>query len=191
VRTFIIYARKARTDSNFNIEDLPSSGGRMDLVCRAISSALWISREIRRDSRIYVVLNGPPNPPVTLLFDGKEIRKISPDERHLSIWIKKALSEDITKDWKRFRNGILLARKSFQEIIKEQEGNIYVLHEKGKKIEKFDENPVFILGDHLGLPSKEEKFALRKGEKVSLGKVPYLTSSCISVVNWLCDKDVK
>ncbi len=187
MRTFIIYSRKGRTDSKFNIEDLPSSGGRMDLVARCINSALWLSDQIRKDTKIFVVLNGPPNPPVTLCFDGNKIKKMTPDERSISIWIKKVLNSDFGEKWTEFRNGILVSRKSFQEIIKEHEKrNIYVLHEKGKKL-KIKKDPVFILGDNIGLPEKEEKMALKHGKKLSLGKKTYLASSCISILNYMID----
>lgn len=192
MRTFVLFARKARTDSNFNIEDLPSSGGRMDLVARCITAALWLSHAIRPYSKIYAVLNGPPNPPVTILFDGGSIRKVSTDERTTALWIKKALKEDFGKEWHEFRPGILIARKSFQEIIKElKDFPIYVLHEKGEPISDVDvkENPVYIVGDYLGIPYKDEKFAMRYAEsKVSLGKQVYLASSCISIVNWILDQ---
>jgi len=192
MRTFILYARQARTDSNFNIEDLPGSGGRMDLVARCITASLWLSHAIRPDVKFYVVLNGPPNPPVVILFDGAAIQKVSTDERTTALWIKKALMEDFGKEWHTFRPGILVAHKSLQEIIKElKDQNIYVLHENGTNISdvKIKENPVFLLGDHIGIPSKDEKFVLRYAEeKISLGKQVYLASSCISVINWVCDE---
>ncbi len=187
MRTFIIYSR-GRTDSRFNIEDLPSSGGRMDLVARCINSALWLSHGIRRNTRLYIVLNGAPSPPVTLCFDGSKIKRISPDERSIAIWIKKVLASDFGKEWKEFRNGILVSRKSFQDIVKEHDKkNIYVLHEKGKKM-KLKKDPVFVLGDNFDIPKKEEKFVLKYGKKLSIGEKSYLSSSCISVLNWLCDK---
>ncbi len=70
MREFILRASKALTSPDFNLNDLPSSGGRMDLVCRCISSALWVSNDLRRDTKIFVVLEGPPNPPRTIIFDG-------------------------------------------------------------------------------------------------------------------------
>ncbi|MEM5804898.1 MAG: tRNA (pseudouridine(54)-N(1))-methyltransferase TrmY [Candidatus Aenigmatarchaeota archaeon] len=192
MRTFVLYAGKARTDGNFSVEDLPSSGGRMDLVARCITSALWLSHAVRPDARIYCVLNGPPKPPVTVVFDGSSVRKISPDERSIALWLKKALSGDICKDWKEFRPGILVARKSFQEIIKEHEGGpVYVLHENGRSIGEVNlkEDPVFVVGDNFGIPKNDESFALRSGEKLSIGKKSYLASSCIAVLNWFCDKN--
>jgi len=193
MRTFVIFVGKARTDGNFNMEDLPSSGGRMDLVARCISSALWLSHAVRPDAKIYCVLNGPPKPPVTVLFDGAAIRKISPDERSIALWLKKALSEEIADDWHEFRPGIMTARKSFQEIIREHEGRpIYVLHEKGEDIKEAElkGDPVFVIGDNFGIPKNDESFALRNGEKISIGKESYLASSCIAVLNWFCDRMV-
>ena len=49
--------------------------------------------------------------------------------------------------------------------------------------------PVFVLGDHIGLPKTVEDFVLRYGEKVSLGKQPYLAASCITILNFLMDKN--
>ena len=48
-------------------------------------------------------------------------------------------------------------------------------------------NPVFVLGDNHGIPKNDEKFVLREANKISLGKESYLASSCISVLNWVCD----
>lgn len=184
MRTFVLYARKAKTDNAFNINDLPSEG-RMDLVCRCISSCMFLSYKKREKVRLYVVLNGPPKAPITLCFTEKS--NFYPDERSIAKLIKKLLSSKITKEWKE-QDGILIAKKSFQELVKELEGNFYVLHEKGKVVKNIKDAPVFILGDNRGIPKNEEKNVLRKGEKISLGKNRYLASSCISVLHWLCDQ---
>jgi tRNA (pseudouridine54-N1)-methyltransferase len=87
--------------------------------------------------------------------------------------------------------GIKSDRTSFETLLKNKAGqtSIYVLEEHGKDISEVDvtENSVFILGDHVGLPKKVESFALRFGEKVSLGKQPYLAASCITILNFLLD----
>jgi tRNA (pseudouridine54-N1)-methyltransferase len=189
MRTFILFAQKARTDGNFSLEDLPGSG-RMDLVSRCVSATLFTSHAIRTDTRMFVVLNGPPNPPVTLTFDGSVLKKVAPDERGIAIWIKKALTQ--LADGKRaaLSNGIIAERKSFQELLKGMNSPIYVLHEDGEPIEGVDvgKDTVWIIGDDVGLPDKDEKFALRFGKRVSLGKKSYLASACVSVVHWVCDR---
>lgn len=188
MRTFVLYARKARTDDNFKLNDLISAG-RMDLVCRCISSALWLSHKAREDARIFVVLNGPPKPPVTICFQGLEYSTVYVDEITNAKWVKKILSMNFGKEWLEVE-GTKVARKSFQEVLTELGGKNYVLHEKGEFIEnlKLNKNPIIVLGDQVGLPDKEERFALRNGEKISLGKNIYLASSCISILNWICDK---
>jgi len=189
MKTFVLYARKARTDDKFKLGDLINAG-RMDLVCRCISSALWLSHNVRGDTRIFVVLNGPPKPPVTICFQGSSLSKVYVDETTNAKWIKKLLSMKFGKEWLDL-DGTRIARKSFQEVLSELKGKNYVLHEKGEFIDnvKIDENPIFVLGDQVGLPDKEEKFALRNGEKISLGKNVYLASACISIINWVCDKN--
>lgn len=188
MRTFVLYARKARTDDNFKLNDLISAG-RMDLVCRCVSSALWLSHKAREDARIFVVLNGPPKPPVTICFQGSEYSTVYVDEITNAKWVKKILSMNFGKEWLEVE-GTKVARKSFQEVLTELGGKNYVLHEKGEFIEnlKLNKNPIIVLGDQVGLPDKEERFALRNGEKISLGKNIYLASSCISILNWICDK---
>ncbi|HLE07680.1 MAG TPA: tRNA (pseudouridine(54)-N(1))-methyltransferase TrmY [archaeon] len=191
MRTFILYSH-ARTDASWNIEDMPSSGGRMDLVARCVSASLWLSYTIRRDTEFIAVLNGAPSPPIAMKFSGERLKNVSPDERSVGLWLKKVLAQNVEKDWIEIFPGIFAAQKSFQEIVKEyKEQKIFILHEKGEPIQeqKFskEENLVFILGDNVGIPAKDEKFALRHGEKISLGKTSYVASACINVVNWIAD----
>ncbi|MFB6088932.1 MAG: tRNA (pseudouridine(54)-N(1))-methyltransferase TrmY [Candidatus Aenigmatarchaeota archaeon] len=189
MREFILYSRKGLTSPSFNLDDLPGSGGRMDLAARCVISALWMSRQMRRDSRIYLNLNGPPDPPVTLFFDGDGLRKVSPDGRNVATWIQKVLKKRYTFDeseWKEVKNGIFLSNKSFRDLIKDNEDKqFYVLHEEGEDIRgiKIADNPVFVLGDHIGLPKIEKKFTKRFDmKKISLGSESYFSSQSITLV---------
>lgn len=91
--------------------------------------------------------------------------------------------------------GISTGKTSFEALlkVKAETSSIYVLEEGGKDIAetKLSENAIFVLGDHVGLPKKAEVFALRYGEKISLGKQPYLAASCITILNYLLDRQVK
>jgi len=68
-----------------------------------------------------------------------------------------------------------------------------VLEEGGRNLQEspLPDNSLFILGDHVGLPKKAEAFALRFGEKISLGKTPYLATSCITIINYTLDQQAK
>lgn len=191
MKQFILYTSKAVTSPDFSLDDLPGSGGRMDLVARCICNALWISHDLRRDSCIHVVACGSPNPPVVISFYGDRLRDVSPDERNIAAWIKKALAK------KRKNPGIIIRKLSFQQLVEElaSAGNFfYILHEQGRDISKVKLNvdSVFILGDHIGLPEKEEQFVAQfEHEKISLGTTSYLASQCITVLHYELDKKQK
>ncbi len=188
MREFIVYSEKGATSSNFSIKDLPGSGGRMDLIARCVISALWLSKDIRRNSRIIFSLNGPPQEPVALEFDGSALERVTPDERNIAIWIKKSFGrKEIEKKWKEVHKGIRISKRKFEDIIKDKKDKkLYILNEDGDDIRnvEIDGDPVFILGDHIGLPNKKLKFVQdHNGEKISLGPKSYFTTHSITLTH--------
>ena len=198
VRTFIIKANKAHTRADFSLKDLPGTSGRIDLLCRALNSAFLLSRGFRKDVRVWVNLNGPPDPPKTIRFEGSEIKPktINPDEMSLAKIIVKALrvGESVKDPAKEHPvlPGIYVSNLRFEDVVRRTLKNsaLYYLHENGKPIEKtnFKGNVAFILGDHEGLTKEDEKFLDGIAEKVSVGKRIYLTSHVIAYVNIFLDK---
>ncbi|WP_048055709.1 tRNA (pseudouridine(54)-N(1))-methyltransferase TrmY [Methanotorris igneus] len=205
MREFIFKANKTITSSNINLKDLPGSCGRLDLVCRCVSSAFFLSHDIRRDVIFYAVFYGEPNPPVALKFVGNELKKVSPDERNIAIFIKKALKkfeetpENKKTEWTESTPGIYVAKKEFRDIIleKKNEGKrILYLHKEGKDFEnvKINENEdvMFVLGDHIGIGEEDEKFLEDIGaEKVSLSPLELHADHCIVIVHNILDKRFK
>lgn len=198
-REFIVRALKARTDPFFNINDLPGSGGRMDLVARCISSALFVSHKIRRNTVIHVVLEGPSKPPKVVSFNGETLRKVSPDERNIASHIRIALKIGLSLkkgEEKEVSPGIKIANKSWEKLVKEklQECKVFYLHAKGEPFEtiekEIDRNDrvCFLLGDHLGIPRKSELFLEKLGiKKISFGRVEYLASHAIVITHYKLD----
>ncbi len=184
-REFVLFSRIGQTDAHFqSLHD----AGRLDIVHECIVSSLFFSHGLRRDVTFHAILNGPPNPPVHIQIDGSTLYDVRTDMDTWQVILKKTLSgkphPGITKD-----------KTSFEALVKTkaQTHQIYVLEEDGKDISKvtLGENSLFILGDHVGLPKKAELFAQRFGEKISLGKQPYLAASCITIINYTLDKPVK
>jgi len=103
------------------------------------------------------------------------------DEKTWEDILRKVLSGNV-------HQGIELRRESFQEVLRTKH-NVFVLEEGGEDILNVNlgETPVFVLGDQVGLPRKDEKFALRFGTKISLGKKPYLAATCVDVINYVLD----
>lgn len=162
--------------------------GRLDIVYECIISSLFLSHGIRRDATFHAVLNGPPAPPLHLQISGTQLYDARTDISTWEVILKKALSG-------KTHPGVTVNKTSFEALLKAkaETAPIYVLEEGGKNVAevKIGQNAVFVLGDHVGLPKKVENFALRFGEKVSLGKTPYLAASCITVLNYVLDTKQK
>jgi tRNA (pseudouridine54-N1)-methyltransferase len=182
MREFILYSRLGRTDSNWtNLHD----AGRLDIAYECTIAALFLSHAIRKDTTLYTILNGPPNPPLCIKIQGEKLHDVRTDQQTWQQIFKKTLSG-------KAHPGIIFAKTSFEALLKAKanESQVYVLEEHGKDIAgiTLGKEPIFILGDHVGLPKKTESFALRYGEKISLGKQPYLAATCITILNFLLDK---
>ncbi len=154
MRAFLIIGNKAAT-GKFNLNDLPGSAGRMDIMCRCIASALFLSHDVRRDVEVYLLLLGPPDPPKAVKVVGREVRYMAPDERNIGGLLSKALTLKVDDSWKESTPGIYVARKTLEELLDElvEKYEMYYLREDGADIRdvEFGENPLFILGDHLGV----------------------------------------
>jgi tRNA (pseudouridine54-N1)-methyltransferase len=184
-REFILFSRLGKTDPAFtNLHD----AGRLDIVYECAVASLFLSHGIRRDVTFHAVLNGPPNPPLHIQIDGGRLYDVRTD---LDTW-QQILRKLIAG---KSHPGIRVDKTSFEALLKveAQTHRVYVLEEGGKSIAELElaDDAVFVLGDHVGLPKKAETFALRYGEKISLGKQPYLAASCITVVNYLLDRQAK
>ena len=166
MREFIILTNSRPKD--FDINNMPGDG-RYDLIARCIREALWLSGSLR-NSKIHIIMNN-----MVMSFDNK-IKRISPDERSIGLWIKKIISGGTNP-------GIsFVPKNNFWDSFESR--NCYVLDRYGKKINNIlSSNPVFILGGHKGFT---EEVSI-KADKISLGNKEYLTSQCITILNWLSD----
>ena len=200
MREFVFFSRTARTSGNF--QDLMEAG-RMDIACHVVINSFFISNKMRDDVKLHMVFYGPPTPPRHLeMFPGKVIpetgkqagkNQLDISKKDVANVIKKMLFKykegRKTEVW----NGFEIEKKNLTEVIEQlkQEGKtIYLLDPDGEEIEKanIEKNPVFILGDHKGIPEKELKRLKQTCVPVSLGKVVYFASQTITIVNHELDK---
>lgn len=187
---FVLRARKAVTRANFNLDSLPKEG-KMDIVCEVISNALFVSDDVRRDTIVHAVMEGPPNGPRTVTLNGKEITGFRSDERSIALIIKEALSRGAFLELNKevhVRKGVSIAKKSFERLVWElsQENQLVYLDQKGDDIRNTDLNMkmCFILGDYLGLPDKTKKLMVdTNAKKMSLGPVILYAAHCPVIIN--------
>jgi tRNA (pseudouridine54-N1)-methyltransferase len=185
-RVFILKASEGRTAPDFSLKSL-SGFGRMDLIARCILAALCDAEGLRRDTTFVIVLEGPPDPPITLTLKGEEMRTAPVSEVKAAQIVLDVLSG-------RKVEGVKMERKEFNRVVMEYKENgflLYYLHEGGEDSRrvKFENKTAFILGDQKGLDARSEHLLDKaKVKRVSLGPYPYLASHCIVIVNNELDK---
>lgn len=192
MREIIYYSRTAPTAGNFIKEDLAESG-RIDIAIHTVIAAFFLSHKIRTDMKLHLIFAGPPDPvkhlelkPVT---EGKTgIDKIYMGKKDVSGVLKKMLYKYREGEKKEVFPGFWIEKRGFLDLVNtlSKEGrNLYILDPDGEDIRTIDikEDPIFILGDHKGLPNKEYKRLAQSCTPVSIGKRTYFASQTISIVN--------
>ncbi|MCS7119035.1 MAG: tRNA (pseudouridine(54)-N(1))-methyltransferase TrmY [Archaeoglobaceae archaeon] len=192
MRGFLIIGNEAVTEP-FNLSDLPGAG-RMDVLCRCVSQALFLSHSMRRDVEVYLLLLGKPNPPKVIKISSNELRRMSPDERNIGGHIRKAVGFKISKDWVETNSGIFVAKKNIEELLDELSSSytICYLREDGESIRNeiySIKNPLFIVGDHIGVKKQEEDIILYYAVKIlSVSKLSLMAEQCITIAHYELDK---
>ena len=194
MRDFIFFSRNARTSGNFN--DLMKAG-RMDIVCHVVINSFFISHRMREDVKLHLVFYGPPTPPRHIeIFvkneegmpeTGKKVGSLDISKKDIAGLIKRILFKYQEGRKVEAFPGCFIEKKSLIKIVEElaKTRAIYLLDRNGDNVREIEikENPIFILGDHEGLPKKELRRLSKSAKKVSLGKANYFSSQVVSILN--------
>ena len=190
MREFIYFSNKARTSGNFDTSRLMDAG-RMDIAIHVLINAFFLSHNIRENTKLHLVFNGPPNPPVHMqLFPNGERTsgKITLSKKDVANLIKKLLYKVRQNEKVTVEKGYEVEKKSLFKVIDELENEgkeIFILDKKGEDIRniKFTKDPVFVLADQEGFPHKELKKLKSIGKSVSVGNKMYFASQVVTIVN--------
>ena len=159
----------------FKLNNLPK--GRVDVLARCVSSAIFLSHGVREQTRIWLQLQEAG---VTLCLDGGAVKGMHPDERSLAAAMKRTLSvahggatprDDVANGWSTRRGGLgaLLA-----ELQQQAPRPLMQLHEQGS------------LSLEGSLAEEEEEAAelwpRRSGEAEAAGDAREGGSSCPGVI---------
>jgi tRNA (pseudouridine54-N1)-methyltransferase len=155
MRVFAIIGHLARTDGGYSLNDLPGSGGRMDVLCRCVNACFFLSHDLRRDVECYLILCGEPAGPKTVKVSGETIRSLSPDERSAGALIKKALDTVCGTEFRDAADGIRVRKGGLERLMTEH--TFAVLDEHGTDVRMAAPLPdAFLLSDHLNYTQAEE-----------------------------------
>ena len=187
MREFILRARKGPTGPNFSLDKL-SDSGRLEVVAHCLSNALFYSKNIRQQTIIHVVFDGPGDPPKTIRLESDHLPYFGGfDEQAFAKLIQRALQAGLglpLGEERQVDSGLFVAKKAFETLIKEksQTGHLYYLQKKGEDIRTltFPPNPTFVFTDHLAMPKKTDKYLQRLGaHPISVGPQMLFASHCI------------
>jgi len=173
MRQFVVVGHDAPTTPEFSLDDLAGGAGRLDVLCRCVTSAFFLSHDIRADVRVHLVLADE----YTVSFDGSELRRLNPDERSTAALVRTALEEReeaIGHIPVETSPGVSLTRRGFEGTLEEvaRGSTVVELHEDGAPVVDVEtpESPVFVLSDHHDFTDDEAALlAETTDERVSLG----------------------
>ncbi len=157
IRRFVVVGQTASASGEFSIDDVPSSGGRIDVLLRCLRAALLVSHGVRRNVIVYLVLRGGDTGPRVLRVAGRDVQFLRPDERSLAHLVKKtlALPSSTGASLVETKPGISVAQGDVECVLADAPGAAaYLLSEEGSDIraEPLDAaDSLFFIGDHLGL----------------------------------------
>lgn len=194
MRYFVVVGHKAATTGDFKLDDIAGGAGRLDILVRCVNSAFFLSHEIRRDTELYLVLQGGNDAPKTVRLSGDALRYLNPDERSTSSLIRNALMKKIPKGEEiRSSPGIFVSKRSFSEVISllSEKGKIVYLKEDGEDVRGYTvpQDPVFIISDNRDLTEEEESILMEHSpDKISLGPYSLHADHCMIIIHNEADR---
>jgi tRNA (pseudouridine54-N1)-methyltransferase len=187
MRRFVVLGRTATAGADFSLDDLPGSSGRLDVLLRCVRAALLLSHGLRRDTAIYLVLQGGPLAPRTIRIDGRTAEYLRPDERSLAGAVRNLLGRDHSAlrglAFGESTRGVAIALGGLDAVLADlAEGagtafTPYMLDEgpgaRDVREAPIDlEHPVFFVGDHLGFDDDARaRLEALGAQRLSLGPV--------------------
>ena len=189
MRYFVITGHKAFTTGDFKLDDIAGGAGRLDILVRCVNSAFFLSHDLRKDVEAYLVLEGGDDAPKTVIFRGKDLRYLNPDERSTSSLIRNALLKKVQPGEEvRSSPGVYVTRMSFEDVIEDlsKKGSFVYLKEDGIDCREYEfpENPIFVLGDNHDLTEAEEELLLSHSpDKICIGPYSLHADHCMIIVH--------
>lgn len=191
MRQFIVLGHDAPVASDFALSDLAGGAGRLDVLCRCVNSAFFLSHDLREDVRVHLVLQDE----FTVTFEGCDLRRLNPDERSTAALVRNALEEReeaIGHIPVETSPGISLRRMGFADLLDDIDGTVVQLHEDGDSIVEVDapSDPVFVLSDHHDFEEWEADVLVDHSDlRVRLGPERLHADHAITVAQHYLDTD--
>ncbi|MBX3693060.1 tRNA (pseudouridine(54)-N(1))-methyltransferase TrmY [Dokdonella sp.] len=196
MRTFVLRARAAPTDGKTLLASVGSEV-HVEILAHALMNAIFVAQSHRPDVVIYLVLESTPDYSRTIRFEADVMRDIGGfDERALLGRIARALDASAgmgKEETRAVEAGVSVQTISFERLVQRLAADhaLYVMDRKGLPIHEqvFDENPCFLLTDHIPMPKNTLRGLERLGaKKLTLGSRMLFASQCIVLIHHELDR---
>ena len=192
MREFVVVGHDAPTTPDFSLDDLPGAG-RLDVLCRCVTSAFCLSHDIREAVRVHLVLTGE----YVVRFDGADLRHLHPDERSAASLIRGALEDrdDAVGAMAADASpGVTIRRGGLGDALEALPQSAYVLalRADGDPITDLEppEHPAFVLSDHRPFTDAEAAvLADVADDRVAVGPLPLHADQAVTVAHNYLDTD--
>jgi tRNA (pseudouridine54-N1)-methyltransferase len=192
-RRFVVIGQQATASPDFSLLDLPGTSGRLDVLLRCLRAALLVSHGLRRDTIVYLVLQGGPDAPRVLRVDGSEIRFVRPDERALALLVQKALGRELPAAERNafvtIRPGLARASGDLEAVLADlgpRAVTSYVLEEDGRDVRGLplaDDDVVVFVGDNHGFDAATRaRIDLLGATAIGIGPISLHADDAITVI---------
>ena len=191
MRSFVVLARDATASSDFSLDDLPGTSGRLDVGLRCVRAALLISHGLRRDVVVYLVLGKGGGVQCTFRIRGADAQFLRPDERSLAVLLKKTLAVGVpeTAGFVEVRPGVALARGGLDRVVADVgPATLYVLEEGAPDVRSVSDlvatDSTFLLGGHTGFDPETRKAIGALGARpLSVGPIGIHAEDVVTILS--------
>ena len=196
MRTFVLRARAAPTDSQKLLASVGTQA-HVEILAHTLMNAIFVAQSHRADVVVYLVLESTEDFSRTIRFDANAMHAIGGfDERALLGKVAKALdaSRGMGKDETRpVESGVTVRTLSFERLVQDlaEEHQLFVMDPKGASMREqvFQDNPCFVLTDHIPMPKKTFHTLERLGaKKITLGSRMLFASQCVVLIHHELDQ---
>lgn len=194
MRRFVLVSHTGRSDGDWHLNDLTAGAGRIDVLCRNVQSAFFLSHGLREDVEVYLVFVASPVRQKTVRIEGAKVQMLHPDERSTAARIQQALKGGWSvPDWKEVQRGVSVAAYGLEELLAELKGTgtLVLLDPEGAPVEsvQWPQDPILVLSDHVPFTRSEYRLLEAQGAtRVSLGPYWYHGNHAIAVAQWALDR---
>jgi tRNA (pseudouridine54-N1)-methyltransferase len=198
MRTFVLRARAAPTDSQKLLASV-GQDAHTEILAHTLMNAIFVAQSHRADVVIFLVLESTQDFSRTICFDVNAMHEIGGfDERSLLGKVAKALDVSIgmgKEERRPVESGVTVRTVSFERLVQELaiDHQLFVMDKKGTLIREqaFQDNPCFLLTDHIPMPKNTFHTLERLGaKKITLGSKMLFASQCVVLIHHELDQHI-